>query len=404
MRLDYQRQQTFSLLFDDLGSFAKHDAEMAKKLGTTPNVLAKLKRGDLVADTTWEAIKREMRSLPEKVKILLDSEGKSKEESQAKIATIEARVNKLCQNQLPSCNKDFEMEMVAAFRTFEAFFKRDKNHGEFRHQPVVVCKPPEDNILRDNVLLEVSKEIENHLCDLSVREERLMGPDPVEYHRAMEWNVVRLMGFWYLFPFYLTNNRRQTFGCIPYGKHRRLGVILPKKWFKQLGSGVDPDYLCIDHIKLLLKRHAEIHSITAHSATAQQIVFDAVVESSSPENRTENAYLLSKSMRPGCNNIDDAWAGFLKGCSSASIHIFIYNLYSMAEVKAKLSNSDDMQLCTLVHGANVPVGVGFSLPCCDYLKSKEGKFAELRQVVLKHNRQSEFRKYLSDIGIDLDPE
>jgi hypothetical protein len=335
---------------------------------------------------------------------LLDSEGKSKEERQAKIATIEARVNKLCQDQFPSCNKDSEMEMVAAFRTFEAFFKRDKNYRELRQQPVVVCKPPEDKILRDNVLLDISKEIENHLFDLSVREERVMGPDPVEYHRAMDWNVVRLMGFWYLFPFYLTNNRRQTFGCIPYGKHRRLGVILPKKWFKQLGSGVDADHLRIDHIKLLLKRNAEIHSITAHSATAQQIVFDAVVESSSQENRTEDAYLLSKSMRPGCNNIDDAWAGFVKGCSSASIHIFVYNLSSTAEVKAKLANSDDMQLCTLVHGANVPVGIGFSLPCCDYLKSKEGKFAELRQVVFKHNRKSEFRAYLSDIGIDLDPE
>jgi hypothetical protein len=178
-------------------------------------------------------------------------------------------------------------------------------------------------------------------------------------------------------------------------------------------GGVQPDGLrmadfmgVFSRMRYENKGEPSIHGVAPYSA--QQILFDAVVMSSSKDDRAVQAYELQELMIPGYRNVQEAVKEFrtkVQKNKRDSVDILVYNLSIEQEVKIELGDPSELNLqhCKLAHEGKVPVGIGFSLPACDWV-SQNGNFQELRRTALDAGRDPIVREALHNDGIELDDE
>ena len=105
-------------------------------------------------------------------------------------------------------------------------------------------------------------------------------------------------------------------------------------------------------------------------------------------------------MVPSGQSFEDAIACVKQGAKTDSCSLLVYTLVNTGLVESLVGDSGEMQLCVLHHEANIPVGIGFSLPACDYLR-QEGKYGNLRRSIFELESLRIFRESLKNDGIEL---
>ena len=394
MRLDADGQEYLSELLLELKPFWATDKQIADVLEITHTVLAKLKRGDDVSEAKWKTVVENLNKLPQQIAQRLGEQKREPVISPGIKKRIEILTDIDPTDHAANLGSTEFLRAKAARNAMLRLNDGSKVPWQNRAVIYTIC----NKFASPDTAMLVSA-MEEHLSDLSIlKRVCIPGDDPVSFRNACDWNVNRIMATFFLLPFYLTNDRRMTFGVIPFGVNKRIGLAIPKKWFQHFGRHKDPNELTVQDLELLLYHNdAKIHGVMPYSA--QQVVFDAILEATPPEDRAENAFTVtSKSIVPGWRDFTDAGESIRELYKQdGSCQILAYTLRTKKQVETNL-DMGEMVLCTLDTGIDTTVGVAFSLPAFDYLE-RDGKFASIRNSIRELCSRQEFRASLESDGI-----
>lgn len=220
---------------------------------------------------------------------------------------------------------------------------------------------------------------------------------PLDHSLALRWGRAATTPVLYLFPFILTAPRRFGWGVIPYAWQREIGVVLSddlaKRW---TGSEVDSDRFQDWVQQIASPGTLRIFNVQGYSA--EDILCQMVVEWESEE----AIRLVSDSLAPELESLDHLPEFLDKqfNRSSKFVDLLLLDLAEVPRVQPDLDRFE-CKLVRLRHGADIPIGIGFSLAALPWV-AKDDRFEKLRRCAFDALlAQSGTTDMLKEMGIEL---
>ena len=209
-----------------------------------------------------------------------------------------------------------------------------------------------------------------------------------EYSSVLNWTRCRASPLLLLFPFFLTAERRMSWGVIPYGRHRSLGLLLPFHVGEPTSntSDVSPE---------MFLEYIEHHDLAIRSAAGyveEQIVFEMALDAGEAWLRRVERVLRST---------PNATFPEISADLDPNRSCLMFGLERLDEARRFLATADNSKafhLARLHHGIDVPAGIGFSFPTIPWLETGH-RYADLQNAALSAAWTD--RDHFANIGIEI---
>ena len=212
-------------------------------------------------------------------------------------------------------------------------------------------------------------------------------PD-TDYSSVLNWTRCRSFPLLLLFPFFLTAERRMSWGVIPYAMHRCVGLLLPR--YTMSPGGADGTLSPEEFMA-----HIDRHELTVYSLAGyveEQVIFEMALEAGESSLR-----LIERSLRAS----RDATFSEVFQQLEADQSCLLFGLERLSDIQTFVNQSgrqQDFRFVKLYHEINVPTGIGFSLPAIPWLEAGH-RFSALQRAALELARQS--REHFLSVGIEV---
>jgi hypothetical protein len=371
---------------DTQEALAEHLSNLAQRQIASAD-LSKARRG-YVADAKWKAITLALAA------VLPEGNGTSTSEA----AALRAHFIEL--QRQPSDARLPNLEAVLADDTlrdsyYEWLWSRKRNENFWKRMEeadVEYTSAAYSDV--DDRLRTLLDALEREICAEASRSDRRAWPVPgEEYKKLFRWVTAHTTPNLLLFPFFWTQARRTEWGCIRYGWHRRIGVLIRRASVPVISD--DITLITPDIFADALAVADSVEHLVGYSV--EQIVFELLA------NRGD-ANLINRFRRALTHEPADSVRDAAERLTSTSI--FVFDLERLPEVNAYLKPHAEnpevsrLALCSLAHGQKVPVGIGFSLAAFPWLAERK-RFETFRQTALRALAGVR-RDFDTRLGIELD--
>ena len=205
----------------------------------------------------------------------------------------------------------------------------------------------------------------------------------------------------YLFPFFMTPQRRTTWGVLPYARHTQLGLLLHKTHLhrKRLmddiaRQGDEPESL--EWLANLLAKVEELDGkIFAVDGYLHDELLPLMVLKLGDDPSGERFYRVGQVVEPR----EKERMGIFDSQAKRQKNVRVIDLADRRDYEPYLKKG--FQILEVRHTLDIPVGIGYSLLMLPML-IEGGLWKEMLGVVRKHLGRPEIVQKLSDVGIEVD--